>query len=288
MAHDEKATPKPSDTTNDVELDVAAVVLKTLKNIAGTSPIPALKQSAKLTLEITTTVQTAKGNKDNFEGLACDARELVFVISCAVQDVGREMNVPLDLMNHLDQVLNILIQVKEFAEKSSSRSLFSALMSAEGDAEQIQSYRQMLLQQCASQFGTDINLKVMVFKLVARQAKIPEPELPEERVGVERNGDTAPSPNSSPNLVSKSGSRSVSTTRSNVEQNETNSGKERTGSRVVNDASTTTVNGSAGHDKAWVKHDNSVHVGEGVSFAGAYGFNFGGSPTVTWNISKTS
>jgi hypothetical protein len=57
MAHVEKSTPKPSDTTNDVELDVATVVLKTLGNIAGTSPIPALKQSANLTLEITTRVQ---------------------------------------------------------------------------------------------------------------------------------------------------------------------------------------------------------------------------------------
>jgi len=284
-----KSAPKPSDT-NDVELDVATEVSKTLQNVARTSPIPALKQSANLTLEITTSVQTAKGNKENFEGLACDARELVFVTFCAVRNMGREGDLSPDLrkhLEHLDQVLNVLIQIKEFADKISSRNMFSALMPAGADAEQIHSYRQML-QQCASQFGTDVNIKVMVYKLVAQQTKIPEPKLPENRVGVEHNGDTAPSPKSSASLNSPSGSRNLSATRSNAEQNETNSGNKRTGSRVIDDASTTTVNGGAGHDEAWVQHDNSVHLGEGVSFAGAYGFSFGGSPSVTWKISKRS
>ncbi len=126
-------------------------------------------------------------------------------------------------------------------------------------------------------------------KLVARQAKIPEPELPENRMGVEHNEDTAPSQNSSSNLNNTSGSGNLSpSTMNNVEPNETNSSNERTGSWVVDDTSTM-VNGGAGHDKAWVKHNNSVHLGEGVNFAGAYGFNFGGSPNVNWNITqKTS
>ena len=125
-------------------------------------------------------------------------------------------------------------------------------------------------------------------KLVA-QGKMPEPESPTNRIGVERNGDTAPaSPNSSSNLNSTSRSTIISPTIGDVEPNETSSSDARIGSWAVDDASSANVNGGAGHDKPWVKNDNSVHLGEGVSFAGAYGFNFGGSPSVTWNINKTS
>ncbi len=59
----ERTTSKPSDAS-DVELDVAAVVSKTLRNVARASPIAALKQSANLTLEITTTVQVCLRDRD--------------------------------------------------------------------------------------------------------------------------------------------------------------------------------------------------------------------------------
>lgn len=43
-----------------------------------------------------------------------------------------------------------------------------------------------------------------------------------------------------------------------------------------------------GRKKGEVAQDNSVHLGQGVNFSGAYGFSFGGSPAVTWNVGGQS
>lgn len=64
MAYPGGERTKKSSNASDVELDVATEVSKALQDVARASPIPALKQSASLTLEITTTVQVCLRDRD--------------------------------------------------------------------------------------------------------------------------------------------------------------------------------------------------------------------------------
>jgi len=295
-----KAKSKPSDAA-DVGLNVAATVLKTLQAVAGASPVPGLAQAASLALEITTMAQTAKGNKVGFGGLADASRELVYVIFCANRNVEKAEDVPPGLAEQLDRVLSVLLEVKAFAEKGSSRNRFSAFVRAGVDSGQIQEHRQKL-QQCLGTFGfqTDISLQVMVHKLVAHHGKMLD--LLENKDKPEPNGqsngsspDPNPTPGPGPSAKRASGfdfsgaggspnpwagmkiNRTVGDVEMNHVYNVTNnsdSNNTYTNSNV-NKNNTSTVNSNYNRGGDTVTNDYSVNMGENVNFAGAYGINFG-------------
>ncbi len=116
----------------------------------------------------------------------------------------------------------------------------------------------------------------MVHQLVAQQGKLLE--LLESKKKTESKRDARESSSSGTHLNRDPGSTSVSGASDN--------GNRKKGSFASQNVIVGGTN--EGREKGRVTHDNSVHLGQGVGFSGAYGFNFGGSPTVTWNTGEES
>ena len=105
-------------------------------------------------------VQKVKGNKDGFELLATESRELVYRIFLVTQDMQETESLAAGQRELLDQVLKlvqfsfgfrclksaprVLCGISAFAEKSSSRSRLWAFVWARVNVRQIQKYRQAL------------------------------------------------------------------------------------------------------------------------------------------------
>lgn len=114
------------------------------------------------------------------------------------------------------------------------------------------------------QFQTDIDLHVMVHKLILQHKKLfefLENEGEAERGGVRDANNSLSGQESGQNIWQESGDgRNVLNMRGNTCTAVKNKGR-------------------------MVIYDNSVHLGPGcVDFAGAYGINIGGSSTVSWNM----
>ncbi|KAK2467960.1 hypothetical protein APHAL10511_000255 [Amanita phalloides] len=252
--------PKPAVGTasgTDVGLEVTATVFRTLQAVAGACPIPGLVQIANLALLITTTVQRVRGNKGGYEALAGDARELVYVIYSAYRELERAEDMPPGLSEKLDRVYEVLQDVQECAKRGAGRNRISAMFRSGADAGEIADARQQM-QQCLTLFGfaADINLQVEVHKLAVQQNKMME-KLEEANKG---GGGAESRPGPGPGPVLRGGSNSVVT-------NNHDSGNVYIGSHVNKDNTYTHTTSN--------NQDYSVHLGQGVNFAGASGINFG-------------
>jgi len=141
-----------------------------------------------------------------------------------------------------------------------------------------------------SQFQTEIELQVMVHRLVAQQKRLlavleSKDNVELARGSMDLDGSSLNSrlySISNPNSLGSSGGN-VSHMKGSAETGSTYSGTMCTSSRVEDG----TANTNADHEGNAI-NDNSVHFGQGVSFKGAYGFNFGGSPTVNWHMGPTT
>lgn len=131
-----------------------------------------------------------------------------------------------------------------------------------------------------TQFQTEIELQVMVHRLVAQQKRLLA--VLENKNTAELAGDSMDLDSSSLGSL-KSPSGSVSHTKANAETNSTYSGTTCASSKIEDG----TANTNSDHEGRAI-NDNSVHFGQGISFKGAYGFNFGGSPTANWRIDSTT
>ena len=102
----EKSKAKATSNTANVGFEMAHTVLRTLQAAAGASRIPALAHAANLAVQITQGIRKVKRNKDGFELLAIESRELVYKIL----DENQE-DLQAGLAEHLDQVLSLKVKV---------------------------------------------------------------------------------------------------------------------------------------------------------------------------------
>ncbi|KAK2462588.1 hypothetical protein APHAL10511_005321 [Amanita phalloides] len=161
-----------SDTV-DVALDLSSIVLTTLKDVAQIPPVPFLSQAAGVAVDIIAVVQKARNNKGGFKGLAEDSCELVYAIIRGHKNVSKQEDVPSDLSENLQQLVNTLISIHKFAKKGATRNFFIALLCSGVDAGKIQYYREKL-QQSVRVFGlqSDISLRDTVAKLASQQVEM--------------------------------------------------------------------------------------------------------------------
>ncbi|KAF8626050.1 hypothetical protein AX15_005104 [Amanita polypyramis BW_CC] len=157
----------------DIALDVSAVVLTTLKDVSRIPPVPFLSDAAGIAITIIGVVQKARSNKDGFKRLAEDSCELVYAIVRAHKDIAKEEDVPKDLIENLEQLVNTLLSVQKLSQKGTSRNIFRAMFRSGVDAGKIQDYRAKI-QQSMRVFGlqTDISLRDTVAKLAAQQVEM--------------------------------------------------------------------------------------------------------------------
>ncbi|KIL54815.1 hypothetical protein M378DRAFT_18524 [Amanita muscaria Koide BX008] len=174
----------------DVILDVSAVVLGTLRDVAHLSSVPGLSEAAAIAVAIAGIVAKARNNKDDFRHLAEDSTEVVYAIVRAHKNVTRPEDVPSDLIDNLRQLVGTLTLVQKFAEKGARRNFFMAMIRANVDAKRIQNYREKL-RQSMRVFGlqTDISLRYTVHKLEEQQVEMMN-EL-KNREGNSRDGTTS-------------------------------------------------------------------------------------------------
>ncbi|KAM6503134.1 hypothetical protein JOM56_000077 [Amanita muscaria] len=154
----------------DITLDVSVGVLTTLKYVAKISPVAFLSNAASIALSIVDVVQKMRSNKHGFKELANDSCEIVCDIINAYKDISQSGDVPIDLLNHLRQLVNVLRSINEFARKRASRNLFAALLHFNADARRVQDYQRKLYQ-ALQIFGlqSDIIVRNTIAQLAANQ-----------------------------------------------------------------------------------------------------------------------
>ncbi|KAF8327665.1 hypothetical protein F5887DRAFT_164386 [Amanita rubescens] len=174
----------------DISLGVSSIMLSTLRDASKLSPVPFLSAAAGIALAIVGAVQVsysslfsnwtlqcisqkARRNKDGFKALAGDSCELVSVIIRTYKDRPGTDDLPVDLVNDLQQLVTVLASIQKFAQKGASRNFLKALVRSSVDAEKIQHYRGRL-QQSMRVFSlqSDITLRETVAKLASRQAEL--------------------------------------------------------------------------------------------------------------------
>lgn len=141
----------------DITLDVSIVVLTTLQDVAKMSPVLFLSSAASTALSILDVVQRTRSNKSGFKELAKDSCEVVYDIINAQKDVSQNGDVPIDLVNHLEQLVNVLRSIEKFAIQGASRHLIVAVLCSSADARHIQDYQKKLYQ-ALRVFGLQSNI----------------------------------------------------------------------------------------------------------------------------------
>ncbi|KIL59398.1 hypothetical protein M378DRAFT_27014 [Amanita muscaria Koide BX008] len=154
----------------DITLDVSVGVLTTLKYVAKISPVAFLSNAASIALSIVDVVQKMRSNKHGFKELANDSCEIVCDIINAYKDISQSGDVPIDLLNHLGQLVNVLRSINEFARKGASRNFLAALLRFNADARRVQDYQRKLYQ-ALQIFGlqSDIIVRNTIAQLAANQ-----------------------------------------------------------------------------------------------------------------------
>lgn len=154
----------------DITLDVSVGVLTTLKYVAKRSPVAFLSNAASIALSIVDVVQMMRNNKRGFKELAKDSCEIVCHVIKAHNDASQPREVPIDLVEHLEQLVNVLLSINEFARKGASRNFLAALLRFNADARRIQDYQRKLYQ-AIQIFGlqSDIIVRNTIAQLAANQ-----------------------------------------------------------------------------------------------------------------------
>ncbi|KAM6503086.1 hypothetical protein JOM56_000029 [Amanita muscaria] len=225
----------------DVVLDVSAVILGTLRDVAHLSPVPGLSEAAGIAVSIAGIVAKARNNKDDFRRLAEDSTELVYAIVRAHKDVTRPEDVPSDLIDNLRQLVTTLTLVHKFAEKGARRNFFMAMIRSNVDATRILDYREKL-RQSMRVFGlqSDISLRDTVHKLAEQQVEMMNELKNREGRARDEPGSTSPASISpvpsklAPLINSAQGQVKVSSV---------------SGDKITNKASTTTTNTNSYNDR---------------------------------------
>ena len=117
---------EPDPEAVDISLDVSMIVLSTLRDASKFSPVPFLSAAAGIALDIVGAVQVsynsffsnrtsehvsqkARRNKCGFKSLADDSCELVYVIIRAYKDRPGTDDVPVDLVDNLQQLVTFVV-----------------------------------------------------------------------------------------------------------------------------------------------------------------------------------
>jgi len=178
----------------DVSLDVTSIVLTTLRDASNIPPVPFLSDAAGIAVNIAGVVQKARSNKGGFKRLGEESCELVYVIVRANQDVLSVEEVPGNLTENLQHLVNALTSAQKFAQKGASRNFFKAMLCSNADSGRIKDHREKL-KQFMRVFGLqpDISLHETVAKLASQQVEM--------KKEIERRKTPDPSRSTSPSTI---------------------------------------------------------------------------------------
>ncbi|KAJ8690977.1 hypothetical protein PTI98_010594 [Pleurotus ostreatus] len=146
----------------DAAQDIAGIVLSTLEQAAAFAPVPYLQQAAGLAIGLVDMVQSTSDNKAAFTSLATDACGLVYTATNVWKDRDENKDgkkIPQDLAKHLEEMLNTMSEIMDFAKTRAARGFLVRFVSHKADADRIQGYR-VQLSDALNRFGMQSHITV--------------------------------------------------------------------------------------------------------------------------------
>ncbi|KIM91473.1 hypothetical protein PILCRDRAFT_810744 [Piloderma croceum F 1598] len=129
----------------DSTLAISAFVLDTLQRASLFAPIPFLQIAASVALSIVQQAQEARGIRDDFQRLAKDACDLVYIVLVAHEARESEKSEKSnDLDSNLEDLVKTLTSIDKYAREKTKRSSVKRFLMFKSDIAKISEYRERL------------------------------------------------------------------------------------------------------------------------------------------------